>query len=61
MVSKLYMRWIRDVLHQRIITIEQIPLDGHRGECWVIKLFRQPETKQGGGIASQPASTKFNL
>ena len=37
---------VRDVLHQRIITIVQVPLDRHRGEGRVIKLFRQPETKQ---------------
>jgi hypothetical protein len=37
---------IRDVLHQRIITIEQVPLDCHRGEGRVLKFFRQPETKQ---------------
>jgi len=47
-VSKFYMGWIRDVLHQRIITIEQVPLDCHRGEGRVVKLFRQPETKQDG-------------
>jgi hypothetical protein len=45
-VSKFYMRRVRYVLHQRIIPIEQIPLDCHRGVSRVIELFRQPETNQ---------------
>ena len=58
-VSKFYMGRIRDVLHQRIITIEQVPLDCHRGEGRVVKLFRQPETKQDR-IQSPESTAEFN-
>jgi len=44
------MGWIRDVLHQRIITIEQVPLDCHRGEGRVVKLFRQHWRLGGSGF-----------
>lgn len=58
-VSKFYMGRIRDVLHQRIITIEQVSLDCHRGEGRVVKLFRQPETKQDR-IQSLECTIEFN-
>ena len=45
-MSKLNVRRIRDILHESIVTIEQITLNVDRGKLRFVKVIRQPKQTQ---------------